>query len=284
MSVVAVALVLGALVILLLRTSKLGLGSAVVCMLFGLVIAATPAGPSVHQALGLLRRLAVVAGECAVNRLGGSRREENPLRLNIARVHVPLSAVLAAWSARKIGSGVGWLLRHPLLLLALPAGWLVARLLNGHAIAAVLLLVLMLGSLLTAWRLVSHRSFTREVSWRVRGVWRGWRVYRFCWQPAMVTTNLAVRVDGEEYLPKILRITSTGSVDRVWARMLPGQVLEDWTRVGSRLAQTFGAKECRIRSTPRHRQQLELWFLIDDPLTEPVDPLPSEPGRTECRT
>ena len=51
MSVVAVALVLGALVILLLRTAKLGLGSALVCMLFGLVIAITPAGPSVHEAL-----------------------------------------------------------------------------------------------------------------------------------------------------------------------------------------------------------------------------------------
>lgn len=51
MSVVAVALVLGALVVLLLRTAKLGLGSALVCMLFGLVIAITPAGPSVHGAL-----------------------------------------------------------------------------------------------------------------------------------------------------------------------------------------------------------------------------------------
>ena len=51
MSVVAVALVLGALVVLLLRTAKLGLGSAVVCMLLGLVVAATPAGPRVHEAL-----------------------------------------------------------------------------------------------------------------------------------------------------------------------------------------------------------------------------------------
>jgi hypothetical protein len=51
MSVVAVALVLGALVVLLLRTSKLGLGSAVVCTLFGLVLAITPAGPRVHDAL-----------------------------------------------------------------------------------------------------------------------------------------------------------------------------------------------------------------------------------------
>ena len=41
--------------------------------------------------------------------LRGSQRETNPLRLNIARVHVPLSAVLAAWSLRKFGQAFGWL-------------------------------------------------------------------------------------------------------------------------------------------------------------------------------
>jgi hypothetical protein len=51
MSVAAVALVLGALVVLLLRTARLGVGSAVVCILFGLVLAVTPAGPTVQVAL-----------------------------------------------------------------------------------------------------------------------------------------------------------------------------------------------------------------------------------------
>ena len=51
MSVVAVTLVLGAMVVLLLRTARLGLGSAVVCILFGLVLATTPAGPTVQVAL-----------------------------------------------------------------------------------------------------------------------------------------------------------------------------------------------------------------------------------------
>lgn len=51
MSVVATALVLGALVMLLLRTGRLGLGSAMVCILFGLVVAVTPAGPTVHGVL-----------------------------------------------------------------------------------------------------------------------------------------------------------------------------------------------------------------------------------------
>jgi S-DNA-T family DNA segregation ATPase FtsK/SpoIIIE len=60
--------------------------------------------------------------------------------------------------------------------------------------------------------------------------------------------------------------------------MLPGQVFEDWTSVGTRLAQTFGAQECRVRTTG-HRQRLELWFLIRDPLTDPVQPLAPETGR-----
>ena len=51
MTVVGSAVVLGALVVLLLRTAKLGLGSATVCVLFGLVVALTPAGPTVDEAL-----------------------------------------------------------------------------------------------------------------------------------------------------------------------------------------------------------------------------------------
>jgi hypothetical protein len=51
MSVVGFAVVLGLLVVLLLRTASLGLGSALVCILFGLVVAMTPTGPTVQGAL-----------------------------------------------------------------------------------------------------------------------------------------------------------------------------------------------------------------------------------------
>jgi DNA segregation ATPase FtsK/SpoIIIE, S-DNA-T family len=137
--------------------------------------------------------------------------------------------------------------------------------------AAVLALVLVLAG----WWVWRRESFTRQVTWRVRGWWRGRRTYRFCWQPAMVTTGLVVVVDGQEYLPKILGVRSTAAVDRVLVRMLPGQVIEDWTTAGPRLAQTFGVVECRVRSVPAHRQRVELWFLITDPLTTPVDPFTS---------
>ncbi len=51
MSVVAVAVVLAALVILLLRTNQLKVGSALVCVLLGLVLGATPAGPAINEAV-----------------------------------------------------------------------------------------------------------------------------------------------------------------------------------------------------------------------------------------
>ena len=51
MSVVAVAVVLALLVVLLLRTRQLRIGSCLVCILLGLVIGATPAGPAVNEGL-----------------------------------------------------------------------------------------------------------------------------------------------------------------------------------------------------------------------------------------
>lgn len=51
MSVVAVAVVIAAVVILLLRTNQLRIGSALVCILLGLVLGATPAGPAINQAI-----------------------------------------------------------------------------------------------------------------------------------------------------------------------------------------------------------------------------------------
>ena len=221
-----------------------------------------------------------------MNRLGGTQRESNPLRLNIARVHVPLTAVLAAWTARKtgqlLGRGLRWVLRHPRVLTPLLPWWGLTWLLDGPSGGAsglgalgvlifAVVLFLVLG--LVGWWVWERESFTRLVAWRCRGWWRSRGVYRYYWQPAMVTAGLAVVVDGREYLPRILSVRSTSAVDRVAVRMLPGQVAEDWTAVGPRLAQTFGAVECRVRSVPGDRRRLELWFLVTDPLTEVVPPL-----------
>ena len=224
------------------------------------------------------------SGEFAVNRLGGTQKEPNPLRLNIARVHVPLSAVLAAWAGRKIGAALGWLLRHPLVFGPVVALWLGLRLLDGAGTTAAMSVVLTLTAVpvvLVVWRLAWPESFTRLVAWRVRGWSRGFWVYRYYWQPAMLTTNLSVRAGGKENLPRLLGARSTRTVDRVLVRMLPGQTVEDYAMVSDRLAQTFGVEVCRVRTVPKRRHQVELWLLVHDPLDQTVAPFPPDP---DCLT
>lgn len=230
--------------------------------------------------------MAVGAGECAVSRaVRGTRPQERPVRLHMARVHVPLSAILGAWLLRQVGRLLSWLvshvlmpvLRRPLLLLPILASVVTLRLTSGHMLPMLLGLLTSSGAALAVWWWRWRDSFIRQVVWALRGCWRGQAVYRFAWQPAMVTTGLAVHLNGAEYLPKLLGVSSTGCVDRVRVQMLPGQVFEDWSTRAERLAQTFGAQECRVRTT-RTRHRLELWFLIDDPLTSPI---PHPPGPTQ---
>jgi S-DNA-T family DNA segregation ATPase FtsK/SpoIIIE len=94
----------------------------------------------------------------------------------------------------------------------------------------------------------------------------------------MVTTGLAVVHDGTEHLPRILGVRSTGSADLVRVRMLPGQPVEDWAGVATRLAQTFGVLDCRVRSVSGRPHELVLWFLVTDPLADPVPR-----SRSPCR-
>jgi hypothetical protein len=50
-SIVAVCVALGALVVLLVRTKQLKVGSGLVCVVLGLVLGATSAGPAVNDGL-----------------------------------------------------------------------------------------------------------------------------------------------------------------------------------------------------------------------------------------
>jgi S-DNA-T family DNA segregation ATPase FtsK/SpoIIIE len=96
----------------------------------------------------------------------------------------------------------------------------------------------------------------------------------------MVTTGLAVTMGDQEYLPVIRSVRSSGSVDVVSVRMLPGQCLQDWAQVGPRLAQTFGVLDARVRSVLNHPRLLVLWLLASDPLTAVVAPF-TRPGRSD---
>ncbi len=213
-----------------------------------------------------------------MNRLGGDARDQGPVRLNVAKVHVPLTAVVAAWAGRRLAAAGWWLLHHPLVLALLVLAIAVLRFTAAHGPLPLLALVAVVSQTLVIWHYVHPTSFTTFVVWRARGAWRSASVYGYVWQPAMVTAGLAVRVDRTEYLPRLVTVRSTGSVDVARVRMLPGQTLTDWAQAGPRIAQTFGAADCRVRTVLHRTHHLDLWFLIDDPLTTPVAPFePADP-------
>ena len=207
----------------------------------------------------------------------------------MAKVRVPLSMVLAGWAWRRAMGLFSWFCRRPIAVAAFVA--LLAAVAGDRrprSPAALVPASQAWSAGLVALRLWAPEHFTRWVAWRAKGWWRAARVYRYLWQPAMVTTGLAVRVDGEEYLPQD-RLGPQLGHRRPGARcrMLPGQVLDDWADDAPRLAQTFGAQECRVRTVAGRRRDLELWFLVEDPLTAEVPPFDHgrrDRPRRRCRS
>lgn len=198
----------------------------------------------------------------------GEKVGRGPIQLRAASVRVPLSAVILGWLGRALGRGIGRVLGQPVLWAALAVYgvgyWLAVTVGPWPFVTAALIVA----TALLTWRHLHRASFSRWFAWPVRGTWRRTLVYRRHWQPAMVTTGLAVRVHASEYLPKLVKVAATSSVDRVTVRMLPGQIVEDYAEVAERLAQTFDAVDCRVRTDPKHRDRIVLWFLVHDPLTD----------------
>lgn len=203
----------------------------------------------------------------------GTEVKEGPLRFRTPAVAIRLRWWLV-WVV------VSWLVRLPFVLARHPrsTGTVLAGLLAWKAwtvygpwrIAAVAAAVVLLG---VVWWWRWPESFARRIVWRARGWWRRLAVYRGLWQPTMTTLKLHSKLDDVTYLPRIVKVRSTGRVDLVTVRLLPGQILTDYAEVAERLAATFGAMDCRVRSHRRNRRQIVLWFLVDDPLTKVVPPI-----------
>lgn len=198
----------------------------------------------------------------------GPRRKPAPtLKVSGPTYRLSLRGVILFWAFRTLWRTACWLGRRPWALAALAAlgglWWAVARF--GWAALLMLCLLAGIGCLAAGMR--------AEAAGAARGRWRAAAVYRREWQPAMATAGLARTVDGAERIPQLLGVTSQGAVDVVRVRMLPGQVVEDWTKVGPRLAQTFGVLELRARSVPGRVHDVELRAQRHDPLAAVVPPM-----------
>jgi S-DNA-T family DNA segregation ATPase FtsK/SpoIIIE len=106
------------------------------------------------------------------------------------------------------------------------------------------------------------------------GLWRSGWAYGVRWRTAMMLSGLGGRFDGDEYLPRVVRVRAGRYMDRVTVRMVIGQQPADWSRRLDALAHGFGARSCQVAEVPRRPGYIHLFVGRLDPLAHIVDALP----------
>jgi S-DNA-T family DNA segregation ATPase FtsK/SpoIIIE len=189
------------------------------------------------------------------------RRELRPagrspsLRFRPPSVYFPLWLLALGWGLVLTWRVLGWAARHLRTSAALVlAGWLVwADWLLGAAVVACVA-----AGALCLWWAAEPGSFARRVARPLQLQLREWFTYRRNWQPAMLTSGLSLREHWGGDLPVLRRVREEARTDVLRVRMLPGQTLEQWKGASAALAQTFGARQVRVRRVPDRAQELEL--------------------------
>ena len=204
----------------------------------------------------------------------GDRVGASPIHVRSEPLKIRLWLVLLLWVIRALITVLWVIVRSPVAMFTLTVAALTLLGYQGAGLGPVLAAYSGAITALVVIRWYSPATFDRWVTFMLRSRWRRFSRYRPRWTAAMDAGNLDNHRYGYQYLPALKAVSSTRTVDRVRARMLPGQTVEQWARVSDGLCQTFGAQDCRVRSVQRRPHELELWFLTRDPLTEPVQPLP----------
>ena len=192
-------------------------------------------------------------------------------------VRIPWGLYVAALSLKFVWLAAVWAVRHPKTALgvllvfgawrALVAsaddyGWLIV----APAAAAVTVLLLAAGR--------RHLADTDDGTPRpaLRTVVRAAVTYRRDWRNAMKFAGLTQQDRGQEMLPTLLGVTTDDGHDVIRLRMRPGQTAGDYGKAAERLAQTFDAREVRVRTVPRRAHLLDLLVFTADALDVPVRP------------
>jgi S-DNA-T family DNA segregation ATPase FtsK/SpoIIIE len=156
----------------------------------------------------------------------------------------------------------------------------------SRPVVLVILVLLVVG--LIGWRLAWPASFRRWLAAPVRGVLRGWWVYRLGWAKSMWLRGLAVRdrpthqvaqpgPGGKRRVPLLNPKIAAGMrcrqfTDRVPVRFVPGQTLDQWRDAAPALASAFRANTCRVKASKPGSAVLE--FGHGDALAQPFAALP----------
>jgi DNA segregation ATPase FtsK/SpoIIIE, S-DNA-T family len=130
------------------------------------------------------------------------------------------------------------------------------------------------GVLLAAsiWRAAHPPTFDRYLGAWVRTWWRRWWVYRRQWDAVMVRCGLAVKVQDEQYPPKLARVATTPYWDRLTVRMQIGHEPAQFHKAADRLRTGFAAQRIVVQEIAPARLSIDL--MRRDPLVEIVPPAP----------
>jgi S-DNA-T family DNA segregation ATPase FtsK/SpoIIIE len=165
-----------------------------------------------------------------------------------------------------------WWLAHRPGLVALVALVVAVRVQLGPLLSTSLI-VLVAVVLVVWWRL--HPASYHATAGRVLlGLWRSFWAYGVRWRTAMMLSGLGGRFNGDEYVPRIVRVRAGRYTDRVTVRMVVGQQPEDWSRRLDALAHGFGARSCQVCELARRPGYLRLVVGRRDPLAQVVAALP----------
>ncbi|MGI9006738.1 MAG: FtsK/SpoIIIE domain-containing protein [Streptosporangiaceae bacterium] len=178
----------------------------------------------------------------------------------IAQVNNPDPFAVPVWRSPVMHTP-GWLIALVQLVRGL---WALVRFTARHPVAdtvtlAVVLawrqfgwpgpvvLVLILAAALVLWLWQRPASFTRWVARPAMGKWRRWH-YSRRWSAVTAISGLAPMYRGRLLLPVLGRVSSNRYTDRVLVRLVSGQCAADFAARSDKLAESFGALLCRIRT------------------------------------
>lgn len=155
-------------------------------------------------------------------------------------VKLSIAAGLALWIGAHCWRAVWFLLRQWPLYVAAGLGYACLRLYDGFGPYALATAGVGLTAALVGWALAHRRSFRVLVYWPLRGWFRGLTVYAMGWQELMAVCGLSKKVKDVDRFPRLVRVRSTNTVDRVRVKTLRGQTLADYAENTTRFAESAG--------------------------------------------
>ncbi len=170
-----------------------------------------------------------------------------------------------------LGARWAWWLAHRPALVALVGLCVLVGVEAGPIVPTVLVGVCAVA--LVVWWRAHPGSFHRTAGRVLLGLWRSAWAYGVRWRTAMMLSGLGGRFDGDEYVPRVVRVRAGRYADRVTVRMLVGQHPADWARRLDALAHAFGARSCQVRELSRRPGYVQLVIGRLDPLVDVVPAL-----------